>query len=98
MRRACTTALLFVLAASTLHADVSLVERKALNKSGKSKGPGHRTSATGSQSLIDNEGLQFFINTNITFTTSSSASAAMSEASYTHSVAASTLNGGTTSS
>jgi IPTL-CTERM motif len=99
MRRAFAVALLTVLAASTLHADVSLVERKALTKSAKTKNPpGHRTNATGSVSLIDNQGLQYFINTDITFSTSSSASAAMSEASYTHAVAASTASGGTTSS
>src|ERR1700759_4023004 len=39
--------------------------------------------ATGSVSLIDSAGLEYFINTNITFSTSSSASAAASEASYT---------------
>jgi uncharacterized repeat protein (TIGR01451 family)/fimbrial isopeptide formation D2 family protein len=54
--------------------------------------------ATGSQSLIDSSGLKYFINTNITFSTSSSASGAMSEASYTHAVAATTSGGGTTSS
>ena len=54
--------------------------------------------ATGSQGLIDAAGLKYFINTNITFSTTSSASGAMSEASYTHAVAASTLNGGTTMS
>lgn len=51
--------------------------------------------ATGSQALIDASGVKYFINTNITFSTSSSASAAMSEASYTHAVAATTMNGGT---
>ena len=54
--------------------------------------------ATGSQALIDASGLKYFINTNITFSTSSSASGAMSEASYTHAVAATTLNGGTVAS
>ena len=54
--------------------------------------------ATGSGQLIDGSGVKYFINTDITFSTSSSASAAMSEASYTHSVAASTANGGTTQS
>ncbi len=54
--------------------------------------------ATGSQPLIDNAGVKYFINTDITFSTSSSASGAMSEASYTHAVSASTLNGGTTQS
>lgn len=54
--------------------------------------------ATGSQALVDASGLKYFINTNITFSTSSSASGAMSEASYTHAVAATTLNGGTVAS
>ncbi len=50
--------------------------------------------ATGSIALIDQGGLKYFINTNITFSTSSSASAGMSEASYTHAVPASTSAGG----
>ncbi len=50
--------------------------------------------ATGSVSLIDASGLKYFINTNVTFSTSSSASGANSEASYTHGVSADTLNGG----
>ncbi len=54
--------------------------------------------ATGSVPLIDASGLKYFINTNITFSTSSSASAAMSEASFTHAVNASTLGGGVTAS
>jgi len=49
----------------------------------------------GSIQLIDNSGLKFFINTNTNVATSS-ASGACSEASYTHAVAATTLNGGTT--
>ena len=52
-------------------------------------------SMAGSIQLIDNSGLKFFINTNVSVATSS-ASGACSEASYTHAVAASTLNGGTT--
>jgi hypothetical protein len=54
--------------------------------------------ATGSVALIDSGGLKYFINTNITFSTTSSASAGMSEASYTHAVNASTSAGGVTSS
>jgi putative cell wall-binding protein len=50
--------------------------------------------ATGSRSLIDADGMKFFINTDITFSTSSSASAGMSEASGTHAVPASTSAGG----
>lgn len=54
--------------------------------------------ATGSISLIDAGGLKYFINSNITFSTSSSASAAASEASYTQAIPASTSAGGTTMS
>jgi len=54
--------------------------------------------ATGSIGLIDSAGLKYFINTNITFSTSSSASGAASEASYTHAVAATTSAGGVTNS
>lgn len=53
--------------------------------------------ATGSQQLIDAAGLQYFINTDITFSTTSSASGAMSEASYTGPVNATTSLGGTVS-
>ncbi len=66
------------------------------NPSALSFHPG--TLATGSQALIDASGVKYFINTNITFSTTSSASGARSEASYTHAVAASTLNGGVTNS
>jgi hypothetical protein len=88
-------------------ADVARLERQQItqkaetNRHGqaKSKGkPGPPTRATGSQALIDSSGVKYFINTNITFSTSSSASGAMSEASYTHAVAATTSAGGTTSS
>jgi uncharacterized repeat protein (TIGR01451 family) len=57
-----------------------------------------RTTATGSIGLIDASGLKYFINTNITFSTTSSASGAASEASYTHAVAATTSGGLTTMS
>ena len=57
-----------------------------------------RALATGSVALIDAGGLKYFINTNITFSTSSSASAGDSEASYTIPVAATTSGGGTTMS
>jgi hypothetical protein len=53
---------------------------------------------TGSQTLIDNSGMEWFIDTNITFSTFLSASGAASEADYTHAVAATTLAGGSTSS
>src|SRR5258707_13707031 len=57
-----------------------------------------RATATGSISLIDAGGLKYFIDTNITFSTSSSASGAASEASYTVPIVASTVAGGTTMS
>jgi hypothetical protein len=56
------------------------------------------SAATGSEALIDSAGMKWFVNTDITFSTSSSASGAMSEASFQHAVAATTLNGGTTQS
>jgi len=95
---------LALLTATAASADVSLVERKSLAHDFPAKAkPDHAhrgasQKATGSQALIDNSGVKYFINTDITFSTSSSASGAMSEASYTHAVAATTLNGGTTSS
>jgi hypothetical protein len=52
----------------------------------------------GSGGLIDKAGMEWFINTDITTSTSSSASGAMSSASFQHAVAASTLNGGTVQS
>jgi hypothetical protein len=85
-------------------ADVSLVERKALRHGSHTKAkpdPARRAAsqkAEGAQALIDNTGVKYFINTDITSSTTSEASGAMSEASYTHAVAATTLNGGTTSS
>jgi hypothetical protein len=54
--------------------------------------------ATGSVGLIDAGGLKYFINTNITFSTSSSASGAASEASYQAPIVASTAANGTTHS
>ncbi len=107
MRRILVGTLLVLFAAQVVSAEVTLTERKTLHQqiaqTGKTKpehtrraaGPGK---ATGSQALIDASGLKYFINTNITFSTASSASGAMSEASYTAAVAATTLNGGTTSS
>ena len=98
MRRVLVCALLGLITASALTADVSILERKAMRlKAGKVSRRGHSGGATGSIGLIDSQGLKYFINTDITFSTSSSASAAMSEASYTHAVNASTSAGGTVS-
>lgn len=92
----------FVLPVAPAFSTVSFTDQsnlmKALEKQGK-RGPKRSGPlATGAQALIDSSGLQWFINTNITFSTSNSASGAASEASYTHAVAATTLNGGTVSS
>jgi hypothetical protein len=105
VRRILVCGLFALLTAQLASAEVTLTERKTLHqqlahdakdKPAHTRGDGSK--ATGSQALIDASGLKYFINTNITFTTSSSASGAMSEASYTQAVAATTLNGGTTSS
>lgn len=86
-----------LLLAATLHADVSLVERLQVGKD-KPEHANRISRATGSQMLVDAAGLEYFINTNITFSTSSSASGAASEASYTGPVSATTSGGGTVSS
>jgi len=104
MTRVLAVTMMALLGAVAASAEVTMVEHHALKSSlkraGNNKAAGNKKprKATGSQGLIDNSGLKYFINTNITFSTTSSASAAMSEASYTHAVAATTLNGGTTSS
>jgi hypothetical protein len=94
------SAMVSLLGAFAASAEVTMVEHHALKSALKSaaKKPPRPNRTTGSKALIDNSGLKYFINTNIVFSTTSSASAAMSEASYTHAVAATTLNGGTTSS
>lgn len=109
LRKFFVVATLATLTATAVSADVAMVEHRTLKHGLHAKvvshvvKPGEKphvpaNRATGSQGLIDNSGFKYFINTNITFSTSSSASGAMSEASYTHAVAASTLNGGTVSS
>jgi IPTL-CTERM motif len=107
VKRLVIFALSVLFTAQLASADVSLVERRVLGKdlkqqskseAGRQTKSGVKPKATGSIALIDASGLKYFINTNITFTTSSSASGAMSEASYTAAVNATTLNGGTTSS
>ncbi len=55
-------------------------------------------SGPGAISLVDGNGVKYFINTGITFSTTSSASGGMSEARYTHPVSATTVNGGETQS
>src|ERR1700692_1285350 len=92
MRRILAVVVLSLVTAPLLHADVSIIERRKARTKVKGAKPGrshHPGGAPGSQALIDSQGLKYFINTNIPFSTSSSASAAASEASYTHAVAAS---------
>jgi LPXTG-motif cell wall-anchored protein len=55
-------------------------------------------SATGSIGLVGGNGLKWFVNTNITFGTTSSASGAMSEASFTSAHPVTTSAGGTVNS
>ncbi|MCL4695114.1 MAG: hypothetical protein KJ060_21705 [Candidatus Hydrogenedentes bacterium] len=54
------------------------------------------TAGVGSLSLVDASGLEYFINSDITFSTSTMASGAISDASYTTSVTATTSAGGST--
>jgi hypothetical protein len=83
-------------------AALSLAKSNSLG--GVPVGAGQRTGdaihphAEGSQTFIDVAGFKWRVNTDITFSTTSSASGAVSSASYTHAVTASTLNGGTTQS
>jgi hypothetical protein len=102
MRRALALSLLGSLAAAALSADVSIVERRELHAAARKGKPAHgrravlAERATGSKMLIDSQGLQYFINTDITTTaTTSSVSGAASEASYTQAVNATTSGGGT---
>lgn len=96
--------LVLILLSSFVLADVSMTDKAALKGKTKAKAvkPGRlrteKAQSTGGVSLIDASGLRWFINTNITFATSSSASAAMSEASYTGPVQATTMGGGNVAS
>ena len=76
-------------------ADVSVTLKRA-NRVAKNEKPSGR--ATGAVPLTDASGFEYFINTDITFATTSSASGAASEASYTGSVNADTSGGGTVAS
>lgn len=100
-----------LLTAGASWADVSRLEHQTLKhqmeaaKSGHTRHGGVATrseagkpSRTGEQALTDASGLEYFINSNITFATSSSASGAASEASYTQAVNATTSAGGTVAS
>jgi hypothetical protein len=109
VRRIIACALLCA-ATGMVHADVTVLDSDSVAakvgrqvKSGDKPGiplgvVSPHPNATGSVALTDQSGLQFFINTDITFSTSSSASGAASEASYVGPVAATTSAGGTTAS
>ncbi len=87
--------------------NVSYAKKSPKNKpsSGETKlkatdvaGDGVKPNATGSISLVDSSHFKWFADTNITFSTSSSASGAVSEGSFTAPVNASTISGGATAS
>jgi hypothetical protein len=87
----------FVLAvlptAGRLAADVSVLEHKAAAKRLKPHGhPGPR--AAGDLSLVDSGGLRYFIDTNTTASSPTTASGAMSDATFTAAVPSTTSAGG----
>jgi hypothetical protein len=98
-------AAMVLLAVSTAQADVERIQKRDVatkvhqSKAAKGEKPNKaRTNErTGEQALIDSSGLEYFINSDITFSTSSSASGAASEATYTAAVSATTSGGGTVS-
>jgi len=98
MRRVAACALLALSTASSLLADVSILERRATRRilPGKDKPKllHSQQKNKGDITLIDASGLHYFLNTDITTVTESSASAAMQDASYTAQVNATTSAGG----
>lgn len=82
--------------ATSARAEVGLTDKNAAQKEIR-RAKLHAPQAPGARSLIDNSGLEWFLNTDITFATTSSASGAASEASFAAAVAASTSAGGTAS-
>ncbi|MEO8379363.1 MAG: DUF11 domain-containing protein [Acidobacteriota bacterium] len=74
--------------------DAKKAKRKTNGRGVTTDSPRPVTNATGSVQLIDAGTLQYFINTDITFSTSSSASGAASEASFTGPIAVTTSAGG----
>jgi FG-GAP-like repeat len=94
-------ALALTMVAVSASAEVSLTERHTLRarqtKAKKTRLRGQRIDNQGAIVLDDLSGLRYFINTDMTFTTSSSASGAMSDADYTGPVMATTIGGDLTS-
>lgn len=94
-------ALAAVLCSASAWADVSLRDSDGFQKRAHAKAakPGEkpaRGGGTGAIALTDGGGLEYFINSDITFSTTSSASGAASEASYVAAVQADTSGGGLT--
>lgn len=87
-----------IIAASPSSADEDKFAGGKQVSQGAVAGDGAVAQSTGSVSLVDGVGATWFLNTNITFSTTSSASGAASEASFTNPIVASTLSGGTTAS
>jgi hypothetical protein len=88
-----------LVATATGWADVVQTDRQRL--AGLRDGKGEKAAspeAPGAVAFVDASGLEYFLNSDVTFSTSSSASGAANEATYTQAVVASTLNGGTTTS
>lgn len=99
MRTRSVIVLATLAATATSWADVVQTDRQRLAGLRAAKGEkAGNPEGSGSVAFIDASGLEYFINSDVTFSTSSSASGAASEASYTQAVVASTLNGGTTTS
>lgn len=99
MRTRSVIVLATLAATATSWADVVQTDRQRLAGLRAAKGEKAGVpEAPGAVAFVDASGLEYFINSDVTFSTSSSASGAASEASYTQAVVASTLNGGTTSS
>jgi hypothetical protein len=80
------------------HAKDAKDQSKAVRSRGALGGPvAPNAGPNGWQALVDASGLEYFIQTNLTYSTSSSASGAASEASYTAAVDATTVALGTVS-
>ena len=88
------------LLATQARAEITITERNAMRRQQRhaAKAGTVRPLARGSDALVDAGGVKYFINDDISTSNTYSESGAMSEASYTHAVAASTSGGGTTAS
>lgn len=99
IRKTALATLLLTLTAGTVSADVTVTERGRIESKiepGKASRSILLKGSGGGSSLIDGSGLEYFINTDVTFSTAESASGSASDATYTAAVTASTSGGGTT--